>query len=107
MEEFAPKADAVPVNVTFSNQIVHILETKCYICHKTGSGVPEAPDWSIFANIDSVALQKYNPTDPGTKLQMRVKSADPDYRMPLGYPPLSDEEIAYIDAWIAAGAPKN
>ncbi|MEZ6130299.1 MAG: PSD1 and planctomycete cytochrome C domain-containing protein [Planctomycetaceae bacterium] len=91
----------------YSSEIRPILAKNCFVCHGADEASREANlrlDVPPGASADSNAIV---PGDPdGSDLVKRITSSDPEQQMP---PPdsghtLSDEQIAVLSRWIAAGA---
>lgn len=97
-----------------------IFNTSCAVsgCHR-GSNAPLGLDLSAgnahenLVNVPSEEMPELLRVDPGdpddSYLVMKIEGA-PNIaggRMPLGRPPLSDEQIERIRAWIEAGAPAD
>ncbi len=105
--------------VSFSGQIQPIFDHNCTVCHAVG-GIAEFTGQLLVAeeSFDSIVNQPSIQSDfilvvPGDSsaslLCLKVSSASPlvGSRMPLGGPPLSDDEIALIRDWIDQGAENN
>jgi hypothetical protein len=110
MKDFVTSAPLTDSTVVSFNNDIHpiLVNHHCFDCHSPGSGVSGAPDWTIFTNFQTAALQKYNSSDPGSKLYMRI-NFDAPYgpRMPKGGTPLPQSEINLIERWISQGALNN
>lgn len=87
------------VDVTYSGNIVPILQARCYSCHSgaTPSGSLNLTQWSA---VNTVAT---NGTLEGSVRHL----GDPYINMPPSGPRLSDCRIRQIQLWIAQGAPNN
>lgn len=87
--------DCNPVNVSYANDIVPIINSSCATsgCHVQGGGAN-----GIFDNYDPVKAK----VDNGSFRQRVVVTQD----MPPGTP-LSNCQIQYIEAWLNDGAPNN
>jgi len=86
------------VNVSYSLQIVPILQDNCYTCHK-GPGASSGIDFSNYSAFKGWAESGYVIGD---------LTAAPGFTpMPYGLPPLSGCEINTILAWIHQGTPNN
>lgn len=97
-EDFEKMVDCVTDNVSYANDIVPILQNRCYKCHAEG------------LNLGNVTLEGYD------RLKLLVDSGrflgairrDPGYSpMPQNEAMLPDCQIMKISAWIEAGAPNN
>lgn len=76
--------------ISYTNQIVPIINNACLGCHNPGSG-----DLSNHASVQAYATSG--------NLYNRVSTGN----MPQGGPKLSDCDIAKIKKWADAGAPNN
>jgi hypothetical protein len=88
--------------VTFSNQVVRILQTHCQTCHRTG-GIAPFPLVSYgdaFANRANIALQ----TSQGNMPPWHVDSSCARY---ADDPSLTAQEIETLSRWVSAGAPQG
>ena len=94
--------------VDFNHDIRPIINNKCIACH---GGVKKSGDLSFLFEEEALAINESGeraivPGSPGkSELIKRIKSHDPDYRMPLDAEPLSKEEIDLLTKWIHQGAP--
>ena len=107
-------------SISFSQQIVPVLRTRCAVCHMTGTEpgnlrlFPSAAYDSIVG-AESVSTGRLlvsagNPDESyllhkirGTHLDMGGEGS----RMPQGQAPLSQEVITLIEMWVAQGAERN
>jgi hypothetical protein len=97
--------------VQFNRDIRPILADKCFACHGPDAGQREA-DLRLDDRDDAVAdrggYQVVRPGDPDeSELLARVTSDDESLRMPpveTGKA-LSEQDLAHLRRWIAAGAP--
>jgi hypothetical protein len=86
-------------NVSYSKQVVPILQNNCYQCHQ-GPGASSGVD---FSNYD--AFKGWAASSPYVIGDI---TATPGYTsMPYGLPLLSTCDINTILAWIHQGAPNN
>lgn len=95
-------------SVTFSRDIAPILQRSCQSCHRAGGGAPmalttyqEARRWANrimerTAIRDRMGAMPPNFVEPGVGIQ--------DFKNDQ---PLSDAELAIIQAWVANGAPEG
>ena len=91
----APACDTV--NMTYTKDIVPIMQARCYSCHAgSASG-------SFGINLDSYNDLKSQATSG--ELLHRITTSDPSELMPKGGPKLPACEISKINAWIQAGTP--
>ena len=85
-------------NVSYSLQVVTILQDNCYVCHK-GPGASSGIDFSNYAAFKGWAGSGYVAGDI---------TAAPGYTpMPFGLPSLSTCDINTILAWIHQGMQNN
>jgi len=85
-------------NVSYSLQIVPILQYNCYTCHN-GPGASSGIDFSNYGAFKGWAESGYVAGD--------ITAAPGRTPMPYGLPPLSSCEINTILAWIDQGTPNN
>jgi len=107
-------------DVSFKQNIVPVLKSKCASCHLTGHeagalALHPGAAYASLVNVKSsqVDLPRVKPGAPeqsyllmkllGTHLEHRGQGA----RMPFGAPPLDTDTIAKVREWIASGAPDN
>ncbi len=97
-EDFEKMVDCVTDNVSYVNDIVPILENRCYKCHAVG------------LNLGNVTLEGYD------RLKILVDNGrflgairrDPGFSpMPQNEAMLPDCQIMKVAAWIENGAPNN
>jgi hypothetical protein len=93
--------------VDFNTQIRPILNANCSGCH---GGVKEQGNINLLSREKALSKGKSGkpcivPGHPElSELITRLKATDPDDRMPLKAPPLSDEQISLLERWIEEGA---
>lgn len=118
--EHADPLGANDTSPTLSNIQTNVFNTSCAVsgCHR-GAGAPLGLDLSAgnardnLVNVDSREVPDLLRVDPGdpddSYLVMKIEGAPGivGARMPRGRPPLSDEQIQLIRAWIEAGAPAD
>jgi hypothetical protein len=93
--------------IDFNTQVKPIFNKKCISCH---GGVKQQSNFSLLFREE--ALQKAKSGKyaivPGnvaqSELIKRVKAKDQEERMPYKHEPLSNDEIAILEQWIAEGA---
>jgi hypothetical protein len=86
-------------NVSYSMQVVTILQNNCYVCHK-GPGASSGIDFSNYGAFKGWAAS--------TPYVIGDITAAPGFTpMPYGLPQLSSCEINTILAWIHQGTPNN
>ena len=97
-EEIYPKTDCLTENITYSLDIVPVLQSNCYVCH--GQGI----------NLGGITLEGYNSlktyVDNGSFLGA-IKHNAGYSPMPQGSPQILDCQIAKIEQWIQDGALNN
>lgn len=88
--------------VTWSNQIVRIMQERCQVCHRPGAIGP-------FALLDYEEAQGWAEMMQEVIHQRRMPPwhADPRYGEFANEMRMTDEEIALIDRWVADGAPEG
>jgi uncharacterized membrane protein len=102
-------ADAVDPRVAYFEQEVHpLLVENCFQCHNPAREASSGGlDQTTIAGLleggwSGPALV---PGRPGESLMIeRVRSDDPDWRMPPEGAPLSEEQIDALERWIREGA---
>ncbi len=90
----------------FHSKVLPILQNECFRCHgeKTNGGLALNSRELAMAGGDS-GKPAVTPGDPhASEMIARLRSDDPDLRMPPTERPLSDEQIQVLERWIAAGA---
>ena len=93
--------------IDFNHDIRPILNSKCISCH---GGVKESGGLSFI--LREYALKKVKSGKfaiiPGkanlSEMMARIKSHDPEYRMPMNENPLTKQEIKTLEKWINQGA---
>ena len=80
-----------------------IFENSCLICHGPDGAYRETLLMEHSALIADGTVVAGNPN--ASELYTRLITTDIVKRMPLGQPPLSDQEINTVRNWILAGAP--
>ena len=108
---FLAASPALPGGPAFAQDaapVVRILAERCVMCHQGEA----APLGLRLDSVDALLAGSRNgpvvkPGDPaGSELLRRLRGQSQP-RMPLTGPPfLSDAEIASVETWIAAGAPR-
>jgi hypothetical protein len=93
--------------IDFNADIRPIINTRCITCH---GGVKKSGGFSLLFREEALAETESGqpaivPGKPGeSEFIKRLVHDDPEYRMPLDAPPLSEEEISKLKAWIKQGA---
>lgn len=99
--------------VSFSDDVMPILEAKCLACHAEGSEGFEASGFSVESYEQLMKGTREGPViEPGysyfSTLQIVVEHrADPSNSMPRDSARLSSQEIQLIGEWIDQGARNN
>ncbi len=99
--------------VSFSKEVMPILQESCLPCHKQGGDGYAASGLSVESYDNVMKGTKYGPViTPGysfsSTLQILVEhKADSSINMPRGRPRLSQEKIELIGRWIDQGAKNN
>ena len=93
--------EVIPLNGTFKSVNANIIQPKCASCHNP-MGENREIDYSNYET--TLATGEINPGNPGDS---KMLEACVDGDMPQGAPPLSREELAAIEEWIADGALNN
>lgn len=94
-------------SINFNTDIRPIINAKCITCH---GGVKKNGGFSLLFREEALAETESGqpaiiPGSPGkSEFIKRLVHDDPEYRMPLDAPPLSEEEIGKLKAWIKQGA---
>ncbi|MCU0448536.1 MAG: DUF1553 domain-containing protein [Bernardetiaceae bacterium] len=100
-------ADHHNSKIDFNEQIRPILNKNCLACH---GGVKKSSGFSLLFPEEAYAKAKSGkyaivPGDAAaSEMMRRIKAHDPEERMPLDKPPLSQEEIDLLARWIDQGA---
>ncbi|WP_316827308.1 DUF1553 domain-containing protein [Pedobacter miscanthi] len=93
--------------IDFNSQVKPILNKKCISCH---GGVKQQGGFSVLFREEALAKTKSgrpaiipgNPED--SEFIKRLKSNDPEERMPYKHPALNNDEIDILSGWIKQGA---
>lgn len=92
--------------VDFNSQVKPILNKKCISCH---GGVKQQGGFSVLFREEALAKTKSgkpaiipgNPDD--SEFIKRIKSNDPEERMPYKHPALNNDEIDILSLWVKQG----
>ncbi|OYP32394.1 hypothetical protein CGZ80_19580 [Rhodopirellula sp. MGV] len=99
---------AAEPTIDFQKQIQPILAKKCFSCHgpdEAESSLSFASREEAFAEVDS-GEHAIVPGDVDASVMVtRMRTEDEWERMPPEGDPVSEEDIALIEAWIKEGAP--
>lgn len=97
-EELYPTLECDTGNMSYTNDILPIIQNNCYTCHNQGS------------NFGGVTLEGYESlkayVDNG-RLLGAIRHESGFSPMPKNAPQLVECNIEKIEAWINAGAPDN
>ena len=93
--------EAIPLAATFKSIHANILLPKCTGCHNPSGAYPSI-DYTDYEN--TLATGELTPGAPNASDMLE---ACIDGEMPQGAPPLSNEELAALEQWIAEGALNN
>lgn len=93
--------------ISFNQDIRPILNKNCLGCHggvKQSGGLGLVFRENALGKTESgkFAIIPGNPKN--SEMMHRIRHTDPEMRMPLDAPPLSEEEMALIEKWIKQGA---
>jgi hypothetical protein len=93
--------------VDFAHEIVPILRKRCAECHagdarQGGLSINTRDDLLKGGDSGTAGFVAGQPA--ASEIIARVKSTDPDVRMPSEGDPLPAAEIALLEAWVASGA---
>ncbi|MCY1266813.1 hypothetical protein D9M69_435330 [compost metagenome] len=105
---------------SFKGDIVPVFKRQCMACHMTGEeqgrmGLAPSMAYTSLVNVQANGgpAPRVVPGDAqGSYLMQKLLGTHLDHggsgvRMPMGFDPLSDEELAKIEAWINQGALDN
>lgn len=102
----ASAAFATDSTVDFRREVWPILEARCLACHgdnKVKGGLRLDSREALASGGNLGQNLQYEPAKTNDLLR-RIRSPDPDERMPLEGPPLKPEETALIERWLEEGA---
>lgn len=93
--------------IDFNTAVKPILNKKCISCH---GGVKQQGGFSVLFREEALAVTKSGkpaivPGNPeASEFIKRIKSDDPEIRMPYKHEGLSDDEIEILTKWVKQGA---
>ena len=101
-----PVSGKIPARPVFERDIRPILKAHCFHCH----GEEEKPKGGIDLRLRRLMLQNADPKAapaivPGRPAQSRLLEVVRSGEMPQGGKPLSPQQVAVLERWIAQGAP--
>jgi hypothetical protein len=122
----APPAPVLPDSAvaepSFARDIEPVFGARCAtagchteVTHQAGLVLEHGLAYDAIVNRQSTlvpTLLRVAPGDPGNSLLVRIIGDDASLRlglprMPLGRPPLTDQQIANIVTWVTQGARRN
>jgi mono/diheme cytochrome c family protein len=95
-----------PGEVSFTNDVLPVLDAKCAVCHGSLGGWDASSYSSVMGSGDNAPV--ITPGDPDASLlieKLRGTQSSGAQMPPTG--PLPQDEIQTIVDWVAAGAPDN
>jgi len=92
--------DTTAVQISFSEEIVPILEAKCTSCHQTGKQFPDLSGSSAYSTIRSGYVDKDNPEN--SKIYTKPNPSNTG-----SHPEYEEAEAALVLIWIKQGAKDN
>ncbi len=102
-----PKSFRGGDKISYNEHVRPILNDNCLVCH---GGIKQAGGFSLLFPEEAVRPNEsgkpaFIPGDPeNSELIRRVRLDDPEERMPLDHPALSEEDIDILSKWIQQGA---
>lgn len=117
-----PLPDVLVVNPTLSNDVQPIFTARCatvschnFATHQVGLILAEGYTYDRTVNVQAVfrpSWKRIVPSRPDSSFLIQVLLSDttkhPEIsRMPLGRPPLTDNQINTIINWVSQGAQRN
>lgn len=93
--------------IDFNSQVKPILNKNCIACH---GGVKQQGGFSVLFREEALANTESGkpaiiPGEPdNSEFIKRIKSNDPEERMPYKHPALNDNEINILSSWVKQGA---
>jgi mono/diheme cytochrome c family protein len=99
------EAQPAASDVSFSKDILPILESRCINCHggqRTSEGLDMKTYESLIAGSNNGPVVTPGDAENSNLIQLVVKG-----KMPKRGPKLTPEQVDILKAWINAGAPNN
>jgi len=113
----APSTDSATPLAKFGDIQAKVFSSTCAVagCHSASSNqgnltLESGESYSNLVNVQSVLYPQYKRVQPGdgaSSLLLKILRGEVNLRMPLNQPPLPDEVIDSIEAWINNGAQNN
>jgi hypothetical protein len=100
-------------NVSFKDDVKPILKNRCAECHMPGGAGFKTSGFLIESYDSLMKGTKFGPVIvPGDSVssslfRLVAGEVDPSIRMPHKKEPITEQEIATIEGWIAQGAKNN
>ncbi len=102
------KAQRVKTRFIFRDEILPILEKKCFSCHsatkKKGGLRLDTEEFILSGGKNGAVLTAGNPENSSIYLSMLLPEDDDNHMPPKGKPQLTPQEIAFFHQWIKQGA---
>lgn len=120
--QVTPPPDVLVVNPSFANDIQPLFTARCatvschnFATHQVGLNLAEGYAYDNTVNVQAVFRPSWKRIVPGSadnSFLVQVLLSDttkhPEIsRMPLGRPPLTDNQITTIINWVSLGALRN
>jgi Flp pilus assembly protein TadD len=93
---------ALATSVTYSHDIAPLVADRCVVCHHDGGSAPFSLE--TYADVKRHASQVASVTSRRIMPPWKADPADGPF---VGQHPLSDDEIARIEAWVRGGTPEG
>ena len=102
----AGQSDAGTTPVSYARQIRPIFELKCFECHDAQEQESDLELTSVASMLrgGKKAGAAIVPGKPDESPLIQYLTGERRPRMPKNYKPLTDDQIALVGQWIAAGA---
>ncbi|MCK6547112.1 hypothetical protein L6R52_14780, partial [Myxococcota bacterium] len=101
-EDVGPPPDAGLPTYTWSQHVQPIIAARCLDCH--GAQPMFGAPMSLVTYADTQVILPLRDKPVHQLMAERVKSTNPNLRMPYGRPALSAVEIELVEFWSAVGA---
>jgi len=104
----APPAAQTQPSVDFSRDIEPIFKAQCYSCHGSEQSLSglrlDDPDAALKGGYSGAVIL---PGDSANSRLIKLVSGLDKIKMPMGGAPLTQEQIAFLRAWIDQGAKRS